>query len=179
MAKQIANESVRKNAHGGYTVGYGKPPVHTRFRKGQSGNPGGRPPGTSLVRAKALALEEAYRTVTVKEGRDTVALPAIQAIMRRQIALAARGNGPAQRAVIAAVLAIEEEEVRLAAEQRAREVEANKPIDTIEAARRVCFLIGLASKEEETIAAMEVRAEALAASGALDEGIEPEGPVGG
>jgi hypothetical protein len=24
-------------------VGYGNPPVHTRFRKGQSGNPGGRP----------------------------------------------------------------------------------------------------------------------------------------
>lgn len=30
--------------HGsGYAVGYGKPPQHTRFRKGRSGNPGGRP----------------------------------------------------------------------------------------------------------------------------------------
>jgi Family of unknown function (DUF5681) len=26
-----------------YEVGYGKPPVATRFKKGQSGNPGGRP----------------------------------------------------------------------------------------------------------------------------------------
>jgi hypothetical protein len=26
-----------------YEVGYGKPPLHTRFRKGQSGNPAGRP----------------------------------------------------------------------------------------------------------------------------------------
>jgi hypothetical protein len=26
-----------------YQVGYGKPPLHTRFRKGQSGNPSGRP----------------------------------------------------------------------------------------------------------------------------------------
>lgn len=26
-----------------YTVGYGRPPVRTRFRPGQSGNPGGRP----------------------------------------------------------------------------------------------------------------------------------------
>jgi hypothetical protein len=26
-----------------YAVGYGKPPVETRFRKGQSGNPSGRP----------------------------------------------------------------------------------------------------------------------------------------
>ncbi len=26
-----------------YKVGPGKPPLHTRFKKGQSGNPGGRP----------------------------------------------------------------------------------------------------------------------------------------
>ncbi|MXO69489.1 hypothetical protein GRI72_11730 [Altererythrobacter marinus] len=26
-----------------YTVGYGRPPRHSRFRKGQSGNPAGRP----------------------------------------------------------------------------------------------------------------------------------------
>jgi hypothetical protein len=29
-----------------YDVGYGKPPLHTRFRKGQSGNPKGRGKGT-------------------------------------------------------------------------------------------------------------------------------------
>lgn len=30
-------------AASGYAVGYGKPPLHTRFRKGRSGNPLGRP----------------------------------------------------------------------------------------------------------------------------------------
>jgi hypothetical protein len=30
---------------GDYEVGYGKPPRHTRFVKGQSGNPRGKPPG--------------------------------------------------------------------------------------------------------------------------------------
>jgi Family of unknown function (DUF5681) len=29
-----------------YEVGYGKPPRHTRFKKGQSGNPRGRPNGS-------------------------------------------------------------------------------------------------------------------------------------
>lgn len=31
----------------GYEVGYGRPPVYSRFRKGQSGNPGGRPRGAA------------------------------------------------------------------------------------------------------------------------------------
>ena len=29
-----------------YAVGYKKPPLHTRFKKGQSGNPRGRPKGS-------------------------------------------------------------------------------------------------------------------------------------
>jgi hypothetical protein len=33
------------NGDGGYTVGYGKPPVHSRFQPGQSGNPTGRRKG--------------------------------------------------------------------------------------------------------------------------------------
>jgi len=65
-----------KNA-GDYEVGYAKPPQRTRFRKGQSGNPGGRPRGMTAGRAKALALKEAYRMVRVKEGDSIVLLPAI------------------------------------------------------------------------------------------------------
>jgi Family of unknown function (DUF5681) len=38
-------EEWKKLRGGGYQVGYGKPPVHSRFRKGQSGNPRGRPRG--------------------------------------------------------------------------------------------------------------------------------------
>ena len=39
-----------------YAVGYGKPPVETQFRKGQSGNPGGRRRGTESL---AMLLGEA------------------------------------------------------------------------------------------------------------------------
>ena len=30
------------DSQSGYQVGPGRPPLHTRFQKGQSGNPGGR-----------------------------------------------------------------------------------------------------------------------------------------
>src|SRR5262249_4048814 len=91
-----------------YEVGYGKPPAHSRFRPGTSGNPAGRPPGTG-GRAKALVLEEAYRLVTGREGAKVLKIPAIQAVLRTQFALAAQGNGPAQRAFLAIIKAIEQE----------------------------------------------------------------------
>ena len=42
-------------------VGYGNPPVHARFQKGQSGNPGGRPKKkhfSGIADALKQALEE-------------------------------------------------------------------------------------------------------------------------
>jgi len=45
--------------------------------------------------------------VTVLEGDEVKKMPAIQAIHRAQVALAAKGNGPAQRAVLRIVQAIE------------------------------------------------------------------------
>jgi hypothetical protein len=100
-----------------YTVGYARPPVCARFRKGQSGNPSGRPRCKHKPeRAKELALQEAYRLVTVREGDEVKKMPAIQAIHRAQVALAAKGNGPAQRAVLRIVQAIENERFELAME---------------------------------------------------------------
>jgi hypothetical protein len=88
-----------------YEVGYGKPPRHTQFKKGQSGNPGGRPRG----RLQELALREAYRTVVVREDGRAVPVPAIQAVLRSQIELASSGNVRAQRAILAMIRDIEQE----------------------------------------------------------------------
>ena len=53
----------------GYTVGYGKPPTHTQFRAGRSGNPAGRRKG---VRNLATDVRRTLRVpVKVKEGGRT------------------------------------------------------------------------------------------------------------
>jgi hypothetical protein len=92
-------------------VGYGLPPIHTRWKKGESGHRRGRPrrkqPPTE--RAKQMILDEAYRMVTVREGDKVIKMPALQAVMRSQIKLAVKGSRPAQRDVLNSVKAIEAE----------------------------------------------------------------------
>ena len=49
-----------------YGVGYGKPPLHTRFRKGQSGNPKGRGKGTRNL--ATIFMEAMSQSVTINEN---------------------------------------------------------------------------------------------------------------
>jgi Family of unknown function (DUF5681) len=130
---------LKKVLSGDYKVGYGRPPSETRFRKGVSGNPGGRPCGMTAGRAKRLALQEAYRPITVREGDEVFTLPTIQALMRQQGRLAAKGNGPAQRAFIDRVHAIEQEEETQAAE--AAKTAQNFPVTDEDRARALAALM--------------------------------------
>jgi len=129
-----------------YAVGYGKPPPGKGFPKGVSGNPRGRPRRTAEVQAEALALKEAYRLVTVREGGKVMRLPVIQAVMRSQLALAVKGHSPAQRAVLATVQAMEQQRA-LEAAAREQAKAAKKPADYAESVRRIFFLMMLAFEE--------------------------------
>jgi hypothetical protein len=64
------NEHVPKNREStGYTVGKGKPPAHTRFKKGQSGNPKGRHPklpALDILLAEVLGEEKNGTTAAQK-----------------------------------------------------------------------------------------------------------------
>jgi hypothetical protein len=89
-------------------VGYGKPPVHTRFRKGKSGNPTGKRKSGKAERAEALIRRELYRSLTVREGEAVTKMTALQAVIRSLIACAAKGNVPAQRALVKVAQDIED-----------------------------------------------------------------------
>lgn len=89
-----------------HEVGYSKPPAHSRFRPGQSGNPRGRPkgsrnratvPGPREERLKAIILEEAYRPISVKDGNRQVTMPMAKAVLRSVAVNAAKGGQWAQR----------------------------------------------------------------------------------
>jgi hypothetical protein len=123
-------------------VGYGKPPAHTRFRKGRSGNPGGRPRGITAGRTTALALKELYRAVPVREGDKLIRMPAIQAVLRSKVALAAKGNGPAQRALIDIARTLEKEQVT-----GNEQVPTNKALSDLETARRIIAALTKVARE--------------------------------
>src|ERR1700739_3472167 len=55
-----------------YEVGYGKPPRHTRFEPGRSGNPRGRPPGAKNMKTLLSKALNELVMVTEPGGRRKV-----------------------------------------------------------------------------------------------------------
>ncbi|MEO1502542.1 MAG: DUF5681 domain-containing protein, partial [Pseudomonadota bacterium] len=83
---------------------FGKPPVNTRFKPGQSGNPKGRPKGAKNKksgaqdeRLMAIVMDEAYRDISVNEGQHQISMPMAQAVMRAIGLKAIKGDHRSQR----------------------------------------------------------------------------------
>lgn len=81
-------------------TGRGHPPVQTRFRKGQSGNPRGRPRGSKRAPPYEALLGQ---TVTLREDGVARRMTAGEAFVRHVTRRGLEGDGAAARAAIAAI----------------------------------------------------------------------------
>jgi hypothetical protein len=81
-----------------YEVGYGKPPKHSQFKKGRSGNPKGRPKGAKGV--VASIKREMERKVTIREGGQEVTISKAEAVAKRILAKALSGDAGALKLLL-------------------------------------------------------------------------------
>ena len=97
-----------------YEVGYGKPPHHTRFKKGQSGNPRGRPSGSKNL---ATVLSEALNElVIVAENGGRRKITKRQAIITQLVNQSAKADWRATKILLDILQAIESRSEPAAAE---------------------------------------------------------------
>ena len=84
-----------KNSSG---VGYGNPPVHSRFKPGQSGNKKGRPKATPNM--ADMVYKELSEVQTIEKDGEKVRITVLQMVVKQLIRSAAKSNARALLTVI-------------------------------------------------------------------------------
>ena len=88
-------------------VGYGNPPERMRFKKGQSGNPRGRPKGTLNI---ATALKKALREkVVITENGRPKTVTKLEAAFKQLVNLATAGDLRAIQQLLGLARSVEEQ----------------------------------------------------------------------
>jgi len=78
-----------------YEVGYCKPPVHSRFKPGVSGNPTGRPKGSENL--KTLFERVLKEQISLQDGNVTKKITKAEAVIRRVVIDALKGDSRSQQ----------------------------------------------------------------------------------
>jgi hypothetical protein len=79
-------------------VGYGRPPKASRFKKGQSGNPKGRPKGRKNFTTRIAEIMNS--SVTKREGDRTAKVSLLDALVLKQVENGLKGNDRSFNAVM-------------------------------------------------------------------------------
>jgi hypothetical protein len=83
-----------ENGNKGYSVGYRKPPKHSQFQKGQSGNPKGRPNGLANNSLSELFEKILSELVSVNEDGQRTKITKLEALIKQVIHNAiSKGSG--------------------------------------------------------------------------------------
>lgn len=149
-------------AKGAYEVGYGKPPVHSRFKKGRSGNPRGRPKGARDLHA--LIERGLDGKIIVIEGGRRREVTRREALVMRMLDAAMKGDHKAQQAL----LKIDTEKARMV-EVLARETAALAADDQDDATDRAI----LDAFRDNLRGEMQAARRGDNGNGTDNEGIEP------
>jgi len=90
-----------------YEVGYKKPPSHTQFKAGQSGNPKGRPKNTKNFATDLT--EELSESIVVTEGGKQRTLSKQRVMIKALMNKALKGDPRSISLIIQHLLSIEED----------------------------------------------------------------------
>ncbi len=88
----------RSRVVGAPAVGYGKPPVYTRFQPGQSGNPNGRP--RPKLQIDAILEKSLKKKVAVTRDGARGSISLLAAIVEKLTVDAAKGDNAARKLVL-------------------------------------------------------------------------------
>ena len=120
-----------RNRRRDYEVGYGKPPRHTQFEKGQSGNPRGRPSGSKNL--ATLVNEALNETVIVVENGRRRTIPQREAFAKQVVNRSTKADWRAAKILL----------------DIAPDVESQSALETVESS--------FSAEDEKVIALMKAR----------------------
>ena len=127
---------MRSKTAADYDIGFGKPPRHTQFQQGCSGNPKGRPRGSK--NSTTLLIEALQEPVIVSENGRRKKITKKQAIIKQIVNKAASGD---HRAIQFLFNLLPPIEARLEQERKSRHFDSLEEAKDVNLLREACRIL--------------------------------------